>query len=172
MLIAILLTMWCIAMAALMGMASTHHKNKHNLTVDELTADGITGIVSKIGLSFNDTGALAVGATKYLRPNSLDPVATEKIGWVAPFDCSITSLYVNLDTAPSSGETVDVTVRKNGGDGNNTCQIAGTDTSANDTAHTDSISAGDKITIKYVTSDNGGQAAADISIGIGIEYSI
>lgn len=68
---------------------------------------------------------------------------------------TITKLYAYASIAPASGQTIVVTLRKNEADTAITCTITGTGAAtaaSNDLAHSVSFSAGDRMSVKAVTS--------------------
>lgn len=68
--------------------------------------------------------------------------------------CTVKSLYVYEATAPASGQTDIVTLRKNAADfaSSITCTVTGTAASGNDTTHSNTVVDGDLLSIKAVTS--------------------
>jgi hypothetical protein len=89
--------------------------------------------------------------------NALDWSATEQFSLIQA--CIVKNLYVKLDTAPSSGDSYDISINKDGGVASGlTVNIAGAATSGNDTAHTYVAGNGDTISLKSVPTsapDNG-----------------
>jgi hypothetical protein len=76
---------------------------------------------------------------------------------------TITKLYAYCSIAPANGQTATFTLRKNEADTSVTCVITGTGAatlSANDTAHSVAFSAGDRMSIKVVTSATTGNIQA------------
>jgi len=78
---------------------------------------------------------------------------------------TIDNLYASMEPAPGTGETVDFTMRKNGGDTSLTCQISGTGKSANDTSNSFTVARDDYISFKTVSSNNGSFAGGRPRIG-------
>lgn len=65
---------------------------------------------------------------------------------------TMSDLFVELTTAPGVGNTVTITLMLNGVASALTCTVSGTATTASDTTNTVTVSAGDKISYKWVTS--------------------
>lgn len=61
--------------------------------------------------------------------------------------CSVTAIYANLITAPSSGKSRTYALRQNASTSTLSCVVTDTNTTANDTAHTVSLSDGDLFNI-------------------------
>jgi hypothetical protein len=82
------------------------------------------------------------------------PDATEAdVYIVVPCAGTIDNLYVELGGASGSGESHAFTVRKNGADTALTVTISGaTDTTGNDTGNSFTVAAGDKLSLKVVSS--------------------
>lgn len=64
----------------------------------------------------------------------------------------IKNLYVYAETAPGTGESMAITLRKNASDTALTATVSGTGTTANDTSNTISFTSGDKATYSVVPS--------------------
>lgn len=73
---------------------------------------------------------------------------------VSPEAGSFTALYANLRTAPGTGNSVVVTLRKNGASPGSglTCTISNTNPSCNDTSHTVTAAAGDLFDMQWAPS--------------------
>jgi hypothetical protein len=99
---------------------------------------------------------------------SVDCPTTE--GFDSYYICSragiIKNLFVETDLAAELGKDIVITVRKNGVDQTLTCTLSEA-TTANDTANSFSVAAGDKISVKELQQDN----ASDHNIIIGMEYA-
>lgn len=108
-------------------------------------------------------GAIAGGlgaATVYLGGIGVAASSTEYPLRIVRRAGTVRNLYCYLSTAPGGSDTVDFTVRKNGSDQSATCQIAAAATTCNDTSHTFSVVAGDRISIKAVSSAGTAAGAA------------
>ena len=81
---------------------------------------------------------------------------------------TITELYAYASSAPGTGETYTLTVRKNGVDTSLAATISGTSSSANDSASI-SFSAGDRFSVSVVTSS--GAATASISFSVKRQFA-
>jgi parallel beta-helix repeat protein len=114
----------------------------------------------------SQSGVGGPAATAYFT-NSASAVESNITGR-APYAGTFKNLYLDLNTAPGSGQTSTFTLRVNGVDTAITCQASGSAVTASDTTHTVSVAAGDKWSIKIVGSAT---AAAAIAHG-GIEFDV
>ena len=73
---------------------------------------------------------------------------------VVPHGGTIKRLYVNLKTAPGSGKSRTLTLRKNGSDQTTTTTISDTATTGNDTSNSFAVTAGDRINIHGTDASN------------------
>lgn len=108
-------------------------------------------------------GAIAGGlgaATVYLGGTGVAASSTEYPLRIARRSGTIRNLYCYLGTAPGGADTVDFTVRKNGSDQTTTCQISAAGTTCNDTAHTFTVVAGDRLSVKAVSTAGTAAGAA------------
>jgi len=69
-----------------------------------------------------------------------------------PVAGTVRSLYVELTTAPNTGNSRTYTLRKNQTNTSLTCTVSGTGTTCNDTSNTVSVAVGDVINILYTVS--------------------
>lgn len=76
---------------------------------------------------------------------------------------TIKNLYVHASTAPGASESYTITLRKNQSDTSLVATISNTDTTANDTSNTVTVTAGDKLTFSIVSSTS---AAANMHLGV------
>lgn len=135
--------------------------HSHTATV---TDAGHTHTMSNVALPMGIiTGALGV-ATNYMAGAVGAADATERF-IVMPFDGSVYGAYGFLGTAPGGSDTVIVTVRRNGADGITTFTITGADVAGNNTVNHVSFSAGDRLSVKAVSSAG---TAADLSVTLKI----
>lgn len=88
---------------------------------------------------------------------------TEPVLMVATRTATVRNLYCDLGTAPGGADTVVVTVRKNAADQTTTCTITGAGTTCNDTSNTFAVAAGNRLTIKGVSSAG---VAADLHCSV------
>ncbi len=95
-------------------------------------------------------GALGA-ATVYLGGIGVAASSTEYPLSIVRRAGTVRNLYCFLATAPGGADTADFTVRKNGADQTVTCQIAAAATACNDTSNTFTVVAGDRISIKAVS---------------------
>lgn len=98
------------------------------------------------------SGALLL-ATGYLTaPGSAWSTTTEVVLLLVPRAGTARTLRCFLGTAPGGSDTVVVTARKNAGDQITTCTITGTATTCSDTGNTFAVTAGDRVSIRGVSS--------------------
>lgn len=109
------------------------------------------------------SGALAaLGiATVYLTSPGLNGSATEIFLGIATRATTVKNLYGFLGTAPGGADTVVVTVRKNGIDQTLTLTMTGAGVTGNDTVNSFTMVAGDRLSVKAVSS---GVLAAGLTV--------
>lgn len=107
-------------------------------------------------------GALGA-ATVYLVSPGAAASATEGFLSLATRAGSLRNLYCLLGTAPGGADTVAVTARIAGVDSTLTCTISAAGTACSDTSHTPSITAGQAVSLKAVSSAG---TAADLVCSI------
>lgn len=95
---------------------------------------------------------IGAGATDYLPLGGGNLATTESIEQ-APIPAAITftKMYAYVDVAPGVGKNIVITLRKAGSNQTITCTISGTNTQANDTAHSATFAAGDLISVQAVS---------------------
>lgn len=104
-----------------------------------------------LGFSAGATGTQAQNTTAYyLNGSYVSSEAQAEI--VMPAAFTFNSLYVYIPTVGGSAQTVTVTLRKNEADTAITCSVASGSTTGSDTAHTVAYVAGDRLSLKCVTS--------------------
>jgi len=131
-----------------------------------LSVFGGSLIISPGGLVYaqvtgNGAGALGAG-TVYLSAPAALPSATEVTLSKAVRAGSLGKLFCDLGVAPGGASTVTFTARAAAADTSLTCTITGASTSCSDTSHTPAVSAGQRLSVKAVSS---GAVAADASCG-------
>ena len=131
-----------------------------NLNADKVDGKHSADFSAPAYACFNTSGALGV-ATVYVGPGIEAATATDNSYFVAPTAGTLTKMYCNLGTAPGGADTVAYTVRIDGVDKTITATISAAETTANDTAHTEAVAAGEKVSIKAVSS---AATAADSSV--------
>lgn len=104
-------------------------------------------------------GALGA-ATVYLGGIGVAASSTEYPLHIVRRAGTVRNLYCFLGTAPGGADTVDFTVRKNGADQTTTCQIAAAATACNDPSNTFTVVAGDRLSVKAVSSAGTAASAA------------
>jgi hypothetical protein len=101
-----------------------------------------------------------VGVTAYLCPTGINDndiwTLTDNNWIVAPYACTIRNLYIYTGSA-SVGETVTITLMKNSVATTLTAQTNGTG-GASDTTNSVSVSAGDKLSLKWTTNGSCGDS--------------
>lgn len=97
--------------------------------------------------------ALTGGQTLYAAPLRVESTSTTEtnVQIIAPCSGTLENLYIDGDN-PGSGNTIAVTARINEADSTLTCTITNGNTTASDNTHAPSVSAGDRICFKIVTS--------------------
>ena len=123
-------------------------------------------------VSFGQAAVLGSGVYLYRGPNqayNLGANNAEANFWIAPRACAIVGFYVRLLTAPGGVLSAFFASFINGSVGNQSIQITTTSTAGNDTAHTDTLSAGDRVTIRF--GQGVGGAAAGMSATLLIRYA-
>jgi hypothetical protein len=152
------------------GTSAEESTHTHAIALDSGVSDSpsATGdFPCQLGIPFAGIqNALTAGATCYIGPTDNAENANEDICFVAPLTGDIYGMFATLGNAPAGGESVTLTLRVNGSDSAITFAIADTATAGNDTVHTVPVTAGDKITIKSVATNNGSFAGADLNVSI------
>lgn len=102
---------------------------------------------------YSDNGLTLTAGTRYASIGGGGvPSATEAdVGVAAPSATTMLNLQVNLSVAPGTGQTLAVTLRKNGADTALTCTISNSAVTGQDLTHTVSIAQNDVIDWKIVT---------------------
>lgn len=115
---------------------------------DDTGAAGGGGVISYSAPSLTLTAG-----TRYIPPGGGGvPSSTEADATVkAPSSATITNFQVNVSAAPGSGNTYVLTWRKAGADQSLTCTIADTATTCTDTTHSFTVSQGDLVAVKIVS---------------------
>ena len=112
--------------------------------------------------------SLSQSGTHYLVWDTGRDSATESIAagtvQVQAVAGTLTSFSVALNTAPVGAGTYTFTVRKNAVDTTTTCAITSTATTCSDVAHTITVAAGDKISVKVVASGSPALVSASWSL--------
>ncbi len=128
------------------------------LTNKTLTAPTVVGgsitattTLSPLVVHFGALAAAAGGVAAFLRPAFGGATAdTTEAFVVMPFAGKMSNFYVAVGTAGSTDSTV-YTVMKNGSATTITCSLASGATTGNDTTHTATFAAGDKLSVKIVS---------------------
>lgn len=128
------------------------------LKFDGTTAGESNIMAQSVGTTFNNN-------VRYFSPFTGTNGATESNNeLVFPFSGTVKNFYISLKTAPGSGKTQIVMVRKNEADTTLTCTVADTNTACNDTTHSFTVAAADRLTLKI--SGTGTPANTSHSFGI------
>jgi len=113
-------------------------------------------------------GALGAAATIYLRTPGFAATGTvETTLAVGTRTATIRNLYCDLGTAPGGADTAITTVRVNGVDSVVTCTMTGAAVTCHDTTHSITVVAGDRLTIKSVSSAG---TASDLTCSFEVTY--
>lgn len=119
------------------------------------------GLVLK---SWDGGGKGTLGAaTVYLTAPGQAASATEVVLGKATRSGSLRNLYCDLGTAPGGADSVVATVRIAGADSALTCSITAAGTSCSDTSNTPAVTAGQRVSIKAVSSAG---TAADLTCSL------
>lgn len=111
-----------------------------------------SGSSSKSSLKLTSaTISLAANQTRYFGQGALTTVE-DRMAVVVPYATTLKNMYVYTKPAPGVGESVVFTIMINGVAGNQTCTIAGANTSASDLVNTDVLVAGDLVSCRCVSS--------------------
>lgn len=121
-----------------------------------LAVGGGALVIDAAGLVYDRPKGAGVGTlgtgTFYLNSPGGAAGASERPLSIGTRAGTLRALYCNLGTAPGGVATVVVTVRVAAADSALTCTITGAATSCNDTSHTPSVSAGQSLSVKAVSS--------------------
>jgi hypothetical protein len=140
--------------------------------------NGITSNTAKIQAYKSGLPASAVplpglatithNATKYIGMDGAEAAtAAAACPFVVPAAGKIVGMRASLGTAPSSTYSYTLTLMKNGSAGTNTFAFTGTAVSGSDSAHSDTVAAGDLVTVKAVDSNASSTAA---TLGLSLLY--
>jgi len=108
--------------------------------------------------------------TVYLLPDFSEALNEDFVAYVIDGYGTLSNLYVNAGTACGVGDNIVFTVRVNGADTSLVTTLSGASTTSSNTGSSVSVSPGDLVTVRAVTSAT--CAAADIYIGIRYSESI
>jgi hypothetical protein len=97
-------------------------------------------------------GVLGVATLYLVGPGVVASGTTEAYLLIAPRAGTARNLYCDLGTAPGGADTVVFTARLNAADQATTCTISAANTTCNDTSHTFAVVAGNRLSIKAVSS--------------------
>lgn len=125
-------------------------------------ATGLHGTQQIIPIS-NGAQAQAQNTTAF--QITLGAATEANVQALCPLGGAFRNLYLAVNPAPASGQTVTATWRVNGGDSTITCQATNGTPSCNDTTHTAVCTAGQSYSLKTVTSATSGSIAG-IQAGI------
>jgi hypothetical protein len=129
--------------------------------------DTLYASITRSQAIMGNTGAtnIASGQTRYITPGLID--ATESIIYLTwPVAGTVKNLYVYSQGSPGVGQTYTATFRNNLADTTLTCQIIAGTNSANDTTHQVAVSAGQRWSLKVVSS----ASAAATNITFSFEF--
>lgn len=138
-----------------------------NASALQTVASNLAGIFAVLG--FGADSNLSNSATNYLAGGNGAPAGTETITQtcISPIAGTLKNLYVEFETAPTSGKSWTVTVRVNGADTSITCSVADTDVAGNDASNTAAVAVGDEVSISVVPVDSPTATTCKASVGIG-----
>jgi hypothetical protein len=123
---------------------------------DGTTITNASGVLSANGngMVSGSFSAIALTGTIYLPfgGGGISSTTEANVDTPAPQAATVSNFYVQLSAAPGTGNSVAVTVRKNGAATAVTCTISGSATSGNDTMHSFTCAAGDLLDVQLVPS--------------------
>lgn len=131
---------------------------------------GISGDTPIQGTRLFGIEAQAQNTTYYIGENGLSgatQMASTTEGdmvWWPSVPVTVRDLYATISAAPPAGQTVTLTLRKNGADTTLTAQITSTGGVVSDTSHTVSAGPGDYLSLKCVTSATTGTMNVSASL--------
>lgn len=142
---------------------------KENMTVEaSVTIDGKDiGAMKDSGTWVGGTDGNDVVDDQFYNPNGIDGgTATEAdIHFPAPFDLTIISLRVHVETACGGGESHIIDTRVDGADQAVTVTLGNGETEQEDLAHSVSVTKGQEITIQWDRVGGPAQTKASFSMG-------
>ena len=136
------------------AISTTYATMVTNLNADKVDGKHSADFSAPAYINMGISGTLGA-ATAYMGPG-IEAIAeistTEDNFFIAPTAGTLTKMYCNLGTAPGGADTVAYTVRIGGVDKTITATISAAGVTANDTAHTEAVSAGEKVSVSSVSS--------------------
>lgn len=141
----------------------------------DVSTAAITGVVPVANTSLKTVvgggGACRASMTSWDNPFGYtvadSSVADSAVGFVAPRACVARNLYVRCAPAPSAGDTVTVTIFRNGVGSIVEAKISETSQSAHDSSNAVSFSVGDAVQVVVVST--AGSAATKVSWGFDLQ---
>lgn len=117
-----------------------------------LTGAGTIAAITKAVYSTHSFATIAAGSTVYMGFAGTSATETQ-MRFVCPVTGTLRNLFVSADAAPGAAQTFAYTVRKNAADTSLTCTTSGAaSTSSSDVVNSASVTAGDLVTVKLITS--------------------
>lgn len=135
------------------GVTSTAASTNAGTASFSLKFTGNTSNESLIPGNFDGSNTLSASSTEYgnlMGGNAGVDTTETTFTQLVPTGGSISSLYVKLGTAPGAGKSRAFTLMVNGSPSTLTCTVSDANTTANDTTHSVTVAAGDRVTIKSV----------------------
>jgi hypothetical protein len=117
------------------------------------------------GVTCGILGPIGGGVTYFASPACQTMDGLER-SWPVPFAGTVQKLHVHLDAAPGMGESVTVTVRKNGVDQDLEVVLNDAAQDGSDTANSFSCVAGDRISVSVTGSEFSLADSAHVSFAI------
>jgi len=148
----------------LIGNTSTNGLNKATITAgtgisvtngNGTITIGTSGSGNGAGIVSSGASAVSLTGTIYVPfgGGGFSSSTEANVDLEAPTAATVGNFYVQLSAAPGAGNSIAVTIRKNGSDTSSTCTISGASAiSCNDTVHSFSVAAADLMAIKLVPS--------------------
>jgi len=137
----------------------------------EISNDGTTFYPMTLDGSFDSVrvgkaGALSNNKTRYLTPHYAESIDTDLAGYYVNRAGTLGNLRVRAGTAPGIGNSVAFTVMVNGVASGITATLAGASTTTSDLVNTASVSVGDTVELRSITSVN--NSCADVNVVVDV----
>lgn len=107
---------------------------------------------AKSPITFHSGNTIPAATTAYISPGSFNGGSIGLIDIPLPFACTISKLYLDAGVAPGASESFTYTLMKNAVATALTGTVEDSATTASDLTHSVEFAAGDKITLRLVTS--------------------
>lgn len=147
------------------SLADLATRSASDLNSGTLAAARLPQLASSFAL-WHSGGTVAAASTVFVGPPG-QAAAEASVQIPVPIAGVLRNLFVLADLAAGAGQSYTYTARVNTADAAVTCQISGAAaTTASDTTHSQSVAAGDVVTVKIVTSAGSGVARHAMALEI------